>query len=145
MTTPNHHKDFRHLGEPEPALIRGQLVDVDPKHGAAFLEAYTDSRIPLRFDDSFEPEMLKPEGKYVLVEGHGWISDEDRWIAVVIEGIAPPPPPRTIEEILNDPNPKFSTRRQSPGPANLTTWMSSSGRFEGTGRPDGCCHSACGL
>ena len=59
MTTPNKHKEFRHLGEPEPALIRGQFVDVDSKRGAAFLEAYMDSRIPLRFDASFEPEMLK--------------------------------------------------------------------------------------
>ena len=107
MITPNQQKEFQHLGEPEPALIRGRLVEVDPKHGTAILEAYMDSRVPLRFDASLEQEMLNLERNYVRVEGYGWISDEDHWIAVVIDEIAPPPPPRTIEEILNDPDPKL--------------------------------------
>ncbi len=107
MTIPNKHSEFQHLGEPETALIHGRLVDVDLKKGTAILDAYLDSRVPLRFDACQEQEMLRLEKKFVEVRGHGWISDEDEWIAIVVEEIAPPPPPRTVEEILNDPNPKI--------------------------------------
>ncbi len=107
MTPPKKHNEFRHLGEPEPALIHGRLVEVDTQKGTAILSAYLDSRIPLRFDGSLEKEMLMLEKKFVKAKGHGWFNDEDRWIVVFVEEIAPPPPPRTIEDIVNDPNPKL--------------------------------------
>ena len=107
MTTSSNHNEFQHLGEPEFAFIFGHLVDVAPIQGTAVLEAYVDSRIPLRFDRSFQEEMLRLENKFVLVKGRGWISAEDRWIAIIIEEIDAPPPSRTAEEILNDPNPKI--------------------------------------
>ena len=107
MTTPNEQNEFQHPGVPEPALIHGRLVDVDTREGTAILTAYIDSRISLRFDASQEGEMLKLERQFVKVKGHGWFDDADRWIAVVVEEIGPPPSPRTAEEILNDPNPKI--------------------------------------
>ena len=107
MTSPDNHSELRNLGEPEPALIHGQLVDVDRENGVAVLEAYLDSRVPLRFSASLEQEMLNLERKFVKVKGHGWFDEHDRWIAVVIEEIALPPKPRTADEILNDPNPKL--------------------------------------
>ena len=107
MTNHNQHKEFPDLGKPEPALLHGRLVDVDVKRGTAILSAYVESRIPLRFDASLEKEMLQLEQKFVKAKGHGWFNDQDRWVAVVVEEIAPPPSPRTAEEILNDPNPKI--------------------------------------
>ena len=107
MTYQDKSNEFQCLGESEPALIHGRLEDVDAKKGTAIVTAYMDSRIPLRFDAPLEGEMLKLEGKFVKVKGHGWFDDDDEWIAVVVEEIGPPPRPRTIEEIMDDPNPKF--------------------------------------
>lgn len=108
MTIPDKSKEFRHLGEPEPALVRGRLVDVDAKNGTAILSAYVDSRIPLRFDASQEVEMLKLEQKFVKVKGHGWFNKDDQWIIVVIEDIEHPANKAfDLDEFLNDPNPKI--------------------------------------
>ena len=107
MTIPDQPNALPDLGKPEPALLHGRLVDVDVKRGTAILNAYVDSRIPLRFDASLEQEMLQLEQKFVNAKGHGWFNDQDRWIAVVVEEISRPAPPRTAEEILNDPNPKI--------------------------------------
>ncbi len=111
----NNRSEFQRLGEPEPALIHGRLVDVDPKKGTAVLSAYIDSRVPLRFDASLEKEMLKLEQKFVKVTGHGWFNEEDQWIAVVIEDIdRPANKPFDLDEFLNDPNPKIFDPRMSP-------------------------------
>ena len=97
---------YEHLGPPEPALIQGRLCDVDSKLGTAKIDADFDELVPLRFKTSLERDMLSLETKFVKVWGHGWIDeDADRWIVVEVEKIALPKT-RTIEEILNDPNPK---------------------------------------
>jgi hypothetical protein len=105
---PVHDKidKYEHLGPSEPALIQGRLCDVDPKLGTAKIDAYFDERVPLRFDSSLELDMLRLETKFVKVWGHGWIDDDaDRWIVIEVEKIARPET-RTIDEIINDPNPK---------------------------------------
>ena len=110
MTFPNKHSEFQHLGKPEPALIHGRLVDVDPESGTAVLSAYMyiESRIPLRFDASLEMEVLKLERKFVKVKGHGWFDEQDQWIVVVVEGIDfPEDKPFDRDEFLNDPSPKI--------------------------------------
>ena len=106
LTTPNKTTEYQHLGEPEPALIQGQLKDVNPDLGTAELHAYVKSRVPLCFDASMKDKMLRLETKFVKVRGHGWISDEDEWIVINVEEITIPRT-RTIEEIRNDPNPKI--------------------------------------
>ena len=99
---------YDHLGEPEPALIRGRLQNVDLKQGTATLDAYMDESVPLRFDAALGEDMLKLETKHVRVDGRGWISDEDEWIVINIEKIIlSSSEVRTVEEILNDPNPKL--------------------------------------
>lgn len=99
---------YDHLGEPEPALIRGRLRNVDLKQGTATLDAYMDDSVPLRFDAALAEDMLQLETKHVRVDGRGWISDEDEWIVINIEKIVPTSSEeRTVEEILNDPNPKL--------------------------------------
>ena len=73
MTADDIRKKFKHLGEPEPAITYGRLVDVDPETGCATLDVYQDDRIPLRFDDSMKSEALRLNGKSVKVKGHGWM------------------------------------------------------------------------
>ena len=99
---------YDHLGEPESALIRGWLEDVDPKNGTARLNTLMDHSVPLRFDSALRKNMLRLETKHVRVDGRGWISDEDEWVVIDIEEIVPTSSEvRTVEEILNDPNPKL--------------------------------------
>ncbi|MDE0198095.1 MAG: hypothetical protein OXK78_07865, partial [Caldilineaceae bacterium] len=97
-----------HLGEPESALIRGWLENVDPKNGTARLNTLMDHSVPLRFDAALRKDMLRLETKHVRVDGRGWISDEDKWVVIDIDKIVPTSfEVRTVEEILNDPNPKL--------------------------------------
>lgn len=99
---------YDHLGEPEPALIRGRLEDVDLKQGTARLDNYMDDSVPLQFDTALGEDVLRLESTHVRVDGKGWISDEDKWIVINIEKIVPTSSEmRTVEEILNDPNPKL--------------------------------------
>ena len=107
MTAQSKTGQYEHLGQPEPALVQGRLCDVDPKQGTAGIDAYFDDLIPLRFDASLEPEMLRLETKFVKVWGHGWIDDAaDKWVVIQVEKVARPET-RTIDDILNDPNPKI--------------------------------------
>ena len=106
---PIHNKtgEYEHLGPSEPALVQGRLCKVDPKMGTAEIDSYFDDPVPLRFDASLKRDMLYLESKFVKVWGHGWIDDEAaEWIVIQVEKIARPET-RTIEEILNDPNPKI--------------------------------------
>lgn len=99
---------YEHLGEPESALIRGRLQNVDLKQGTARLDTFMDHQIPLRFDTALGEDMRRLETRHVRVDGRGWISDEDEWIVVIIEKIITSSSEvRTVEEILNDPNPKL--------------------------------------
>ena len=108
MTSSNKHSEFRCLGEPESALIHGRLLDVDPEKGTAILDAYINWRVPLRFDASLEDKVFKLDGKFVAVEGHGWINDADEWIAIVIEHInLSANRPFDLSEFLNNPAPKI--------------------------------------
>ena len=105
MTTSDTYEP---LGEPEPALIQGRLEGVDLKRGTARLDNYMDDSVPLRFDTALEEDVLRLESTHVRVEGKGWISDEDEWVVINIEKIVPTSSEvRTVEEILNDPNPKL--------------------------------------
>ena len=105
MTTSDRND---HLGEPETALIQGRLEGVDLKRGTARLDNYMDDSVPLRFDTALEEDVLRLESTHVRVEGKGWISDEDEWVVINIEKIVPTSSEvRTVEEILNDPNPKL--------------------------------------
>ncbi len=97
-----------HLGDPENAIMRGRLEDVDLKQGTARLDNYLDDSVPLQFDTALEEEVLRLESTHVRVEGKGWISDDDEWVVINIEKIVPTSSEvRTVEEILNDPNPKL--------------------------------------
>ena len=107
MTESDQHQETRQLGEPEPALMYGRLVDVDPAAGTAVLNAYMDCRVPLRLSGARVEAALKLKQKFVKVTGQGWIDENDQWIAVVVDEICPPEPPRSTDEILNDPNPKI--------------------------------------
>ena len=99
---------YDHLGKPESALIRGWLEDVDPKNGTARLNTLMDHSVPLRFDAALRKDMLRLESSHVRVDGRGWISDEDEWVVINIDKIVPTSSEvRTVEEILNDPNPKL--------------------------------------
>jgi hypothetical protein len=99
--------EYEHLGPPEPALIQGRLCEVDPKLRTAKIDAYFDGRVPLRFAASLEREMLRLEAKFVKVWGRGWIDDAaDKWVVIEVEKIVRPRT-RTIDEILNDPNPRI--------------------------------------
>lgn len=101
-------KKYGHLGESEPALIEGYLLDVNPRLGTAKIHAYVNSRIPLRFDPSLEQEMLRLEKKFVKVRGRGWINDEDEWIAISVENITCPMDKSfDIDEFHNNPAPKI--------------------------------------
>ncbi len=103
------------LGEPEEALAQGWLLEVVPKQGTAILDVYMNRRIPLLFDASLEQEMILLEKKFVEVSGHGWISGEDKWIAIIVEDITGPSSKvRTIDEILNDPHPKIFDPEKVP-------------------------------
>ncbi len=105
MTTSN---SYDHLGEPESALIRGWLEDVDPKNGTARLNTLVDHSVPLQFDAALKKDMLRLETQHVRVDGRGWISDEDEWVVINIEKIVPTSSEvRTVEAILNDPDPKL--------------------------------------
>jgi hypothetical protein len=106
MTIPNKPNKYGHRDGPEPALIYGRLHDVNPEMGTAILHAYLNSRVPLSFEAPLKNEMLRLETKFVKVRGHGWINDEDEWVVINVKEITIPRE-RTIEEILNDPNPKL--------------------------------------
>ena len=109
MTTPNKANEFEHLGEPEPALVRGRLIDVDAELGTATVDTFMGLQAPLRFDLSLAQEMLRLENKSVNVRGLGWINDSDTaWIAIIVEEITRPvAKPFDMDEFLNDPNPKI--------------------------------------
>ena len=107
MTTPAKLSEFKHLGEPEPALVHGRLVEVDPGRGAAILSGHLDSLVRLRYAPSLEREVLKLAKRTVKVSGHGWFDEADQWIAVVIEDIALATVnrPFDLDEFLNETNP----------------------------------------
>ena len=107
MTEKAEHREIPQGSEPEPALMHGRLVEVDPEGGTAVLSAYRDCRVPLRLTGDKVGDALKLKQKFVKVTGQGWIDENDQWIAVVVEEIGPPDPQRSVEEILNDPNPKI--------------------------------------
>ena len=107
MTESDKHRETPQRGEPEPALMYGRLVDVDPEAGTAVLSAYRDCRVPLRLSAGMVGQALNLKHKFVKVTGQGWLDKNDQWIAVEVEEIGLPEPPRSVEEILNDPNPKL--------------------------------------
>ena len=108
MTESDKHWKIPRHGAPEPALIYGRLVEVDPQEGTAVLSGYRDCRVPLRLSAASVGDALKLKQKFVKVTGQGWLDEEnDQWIVVVVEEICPPDPQRSVEEILNDPNPKI--------------------------------------
>ena len=107
MTENDPHKEIPQLGEPEPALMYGRLVDVDPEAGTAVLNAYMDFRVPLRLSGTRIEAALNLKQKFVKVTGQGWFDENDQWLAVDVDEICLPEPPRSIDEILNDPNPKI--------------------------------------
>ena len=108
MTTPNKANEFEHLGEPEPALALGRLIDVNTKLGTATLDNFMGRQTPLRFEPSLAQEMLRLEDKHVKVRGKGWINESDRWIVIIVEEvIRPVAKPFDIDEFLNDPSPEI--------------------------------------
>ena len=108
MTESDKHREISQGGGPEPALMHGRLVEVDPEGGTAVLSVYRDCRVPLRLSAAKAGDALKLKQKFVKVTGQGWLDEEnDQWIVVVVEEIGPPDPQRSVEEILNDPNPKI--------------------------------------
>lgn len=108
MTESEKHREIPQHGEPEPVLMYGRLVEVDPKGGTAVLSGYRDCRVPLRLSAAGVGDALKLKQKFVKVTGQGWLDEEnDQWFVVVVEEIGPPDPQRSVEEILNDPNPKI--------------------------------------
>ena len=107
MTESDKHREIPQRGSPEPALMYGRLADVDPEAGTAVLTLYRDCPVPLRFSAARVEDALKLKNKFVKVTGQGWLDENDQWIAVEVEEIGLPEPPRSVEEILNDPNPKL--------------------------------------
>lgn len=107
MTESDKQREILQRGELEPALMHGWLVEVDPEGGTAVLSGYRDCRVRLRLTADKVGDALKLKQKFVKVTGHGWIDENDQWIVVVVEEIGPPDPQRSVEEILNDPNPKI--------------------------------------
>ena len=108
MTKSDKHREIPQGSGSEPALMYGRLVEVDPEEGTAVLSAYRDCRVPLRLSAAKVEDALKLKQKFVKVTGQGWLDEEnDQWIVVVVEEIGPPAPQRSVEEILNDPNPKI--------------------------------------
>ena len=107
MTESDQHGEMPQLGEPEPALMYGRLVDVDPEAGTAVLRDYPDCRVPLRLSPAQVEAALNLKQKFVKVTGQGWFDENDQWIVVDVDEIGPPEPPRSIDEILNDPNPRI--------------------------------------
>lgn len=107
MTESDQHQETPQPGEPEPALMYGRLVDVDPEAGTAVLNADMDWRVPLRLSAAGVEAALNLKRKFVKVAGQGWLDENDRWIVVDVDEICPPEPPRSIDEILNDPNPQI--------------------------------------
>ena len=106
---------FKHLGEPEPALLHGRLVDVDAERGRAALSIYPDRRIPLRFGAAVEESVHKLKRKFVKVKGHGWFDEEDMWVVVVIDDLEyPAMKALDFNDFLNDPNPKIFRRDDVP-------------------------------
>ena len=73
MTTPNKSNEFEHLGDPEPAFVRGRLIDVDAKLGTATVDTFMGPQAPLRFDSSLAQEMPR-SGKISAVNVRGlWL------------------------------------------------------------------------
>ena len=107
MTESDQHREISQRGEPEPALMYGRLADLDAEEGTAVLSAYWDCRVPLRLSAAMVGQALKLKHEFVKVTGQGWLDENDQWIAVEVEEIGLPEPPRSVEEILNDPNPKL--------------------------------------
>ena len=107
MTDSDKHRENPQRGEPEPALMYGRLADLDAEAGTAVLSDYWDCRVPLRLSAAMVGQALKLKHKFVKVTGQGWIDENDQWIVVEVEEIGLPEPPRSVEEILNDPNPKL--------------------------------------
>lgn len=107
MTESDKHREIPLGDGPVPVLMYGRLVDLDPEEGTAVLSVYRDCRVPLRLSAARAGEALNLKRKFVKVTGQGWLDENDQWIAVVVEEIGPPDPQRSVEEILNDPNPKI--------------------------------------
>ena len=107
MTKNAKHREIPQGIESEPALMYGRLVEVDPEEGTAVLSVYRDCRVTLWLAADEVGDALKLKQKFVKVSGQGWLDKSDQWIAVVVEEIGPPDPQRSIDEILNDPNPKI--------------------------------------
>jgi hypothetical protein len=92
-----------------PALLYGRLKDVNLKQRTAQLVRYPDDRVPLRFDDDLDDEMVRNEDRqYIEVTGHGIINKDDRWEIVYAEGINHNRDGGfDLEAFLNNPNPKI--------------------------------------
>lgn len=85
MTEGDQHWEILQGSGPEPALMYGRLVEVDPEEGTAVLSVYRDCGVPLRLSAASVGDALKLKQKFVKVTGQGWLDENDQWIAVVVE------------------------------------------------------------
>lgn len=107
MTAPQKHPKNKVEGEQLATIAHGWLRNVDPEEGTAQLERIGTEPVPLRFSPALIPEVGPMESRFVTVSGQGWISEEDEFALIDVEEFVDPASgKRTIEEILNDPNPK---------------------------------------
>ncbi len=108
MTSPQKHSKNKVEGEPLATTAHGWLRNVDPTEGTAQLERIGTKPVPLRFSPALIPEIGSMEFRFVTVSGQGWISEDDEFALIEVEKFVDPDAgKRTIEEILNDPNPKI--------------------------------------
>ena len=108
MTNPRKHSPKKVEGEQLATTAHGWLKKVNPREGTAQLEQIGREPIPLHFIPALIPEMGALESKFVTVSGKGWISEDDKLALIEVEEFVDPEAgKRTIEEILNDPNPKL--------------------------------------
>ena len=104
MIADNLRREFEHLGDPEPALMHGQLIGVDSQRGSAILNIYPNWRIALRFPASLEDRVHDLNRRFVKIRGYGWFDDDDNWVVVVIDELEYP---EMTPSVLDDPNPKI--------------------------------------
>ena len=93
-----------------PALLRGRLKNVSLRYRTAELHRYNEKPVPLSFDAKLDHKMIRYRNRFIKIEGHGVINEEeDRWESVHVKDANDEPYGKKtfdLEAFRNNPKPK---------------------------------------
>ncbi len=90
--------------------LHGRLKNVSLRYGTAELHRYNEKPVPLNFDAKLDHKMIRYRNRFIKIEGHGVINEEeDRWESVHVKDANDEPYGKKtfdLEAFRNNPKPK---------------------------------------